>query len=103
MSRRPYLIAVAFLLLVASLPLAGCGSTESVTAESMMKAAAAAGSANGLCPIMDRLVTRDGGSADYKGQKIAFCCPGCVTSFRKDPEKWIGLMKASPAKYGYKP
>jgi hypothetical protein len=25
--------------------------------------------------------------ADYKGQRIYFCCTGCIEEFKKDPEK----------------
>ena len=104
MSRRLVARLAAFALALAPLAsLAACGATESVTAESMSKAAASVGSVNGLCPVMERLVTKGGGETDYKGQKIAFCCVGCVGSFNKDPEKWMGLMRANPAKFGYKP
>ncbi len=100
-------LAARFAALVLALApiawLGACGATESVTAESMAKAATSVGSANGLCPVMERLVTKGGGETDYKGQKIAFCCVGCVGSFNKDPEKWMGLMRANPAKFGYKP
>jgi YHS domain-containing protein len=103
MSRLPVRLAAVVLSLAPLLSLVACGGTETATAETMAKASAAAGSANGLCPVMERLVTTDGGSVEYKGQKIAFCCPGCVGTFNKNPEKWMGAMKANPAKFGYKP
>ena len=104
MSRRlAARLAAAVLVLVPFASLAACGATETATAETMAKAASAVGSANGLCPVMERLVTKDGGSVEYMGQKIAFCCPGCVGTFNKNPEKWAGLMKANPTKFGYKP
>lgn len=102
---RPLVVRLAALVVVLApfALLAACGATETATAETMAKASSALGSANGLCPVMERLVTKDGGSVDYKGQKVAFCCAGCVGSFNKDPEKWMGVMKANPAKFGYKP
>jgi len=71
------------------------------TRDEMAKAAAAVGSANGLCPVMKRLVTPAGGSADYKGQKIAFCCPPCRAKFAADPERYMRDLRADPMAYGY--
>jgi YHS domain-containing protein len=67
----------------------------------MRKAKAAAASANGLCPVLGQLVTAKGGSATYKGQKIAFCCPGCEKKFAKDPESFMRKMRADPLAYAY--
>ena len=58
-------------------------------------------SANGLCPVMGRLVTATGGAATYKEQDIAFCCPGCAEKFHADPEAYMAKMRAEPAVYGY--
>ena len=90
------------LLLFVSLLLGGCGD-KSVSADELAAARVEAGSVNGLCPIMENPVSPTGGSVDYKGQKIAFCCPGCEKDFNADPEKYMTLMKANPSKYGYKP
>jgi len=106
MSRSLFVRAAALVLALAPLlSLAACGSSEpeAITPASLAKAAAAVGSVNGLCPIMERLVAPDGGSVEYKGQKVAFCCPGCSGKFRADADRYIALMKANPAKYGYKP
>lgn len=104
MSCRAAVRFAALVLVLAPLAsLGACSATDSVSADSVAKAASTVGSVNGLCPVMERLVTKDGGSVDYKGQKIGFCCAGCVGSFNKDPEKWIGVMKANPTKFGYKP
>ena len=89
-------------LLLASLLVGACGN-KSVGADELATARKEAGSVNGLCPIMENPVSPTGGHVDYKGQRIAFCCPGCETDFNADPEKYMNLMKANPAKYGYKP
>ena len=31
--------------------------------------------------------------ADYKGQRVYFCCPSCSELFKKDPEKYLKKMK----------
>lgn len=104
---RSFLVRVAALVVALApfLALAACGSSEpeAITPASLAKAAAAAGSVNGLCPIMERLVTPDGGSVEYQGRKVAFCCPGCSGKFRADADRYVAAMKADPAKYGYKP
>lgn len=71
------------------------------TATELAAAAKAARAVNGLCPVMGRLVEPEGGSTDYQGQKIAFCCPPCAPKFRADPERYMKLMRENPAKYGY--
>jgi len=47
--------------------------------------------ANAKCPIMGHPIdpqrVPDHLVREYKGQKVAFCCPGC-------PEKWDGLSEA---------
>lgn len=103
MSRRIASLVAAGLVAFGFLALSACGGEPAVTPESLAKAAATAHSANGLCPVMERLVTADGGSEDYKGQKIAFCCSACVGKFRANADKYVEVMKANPAKYGYKP
>jgi len=32
---------------------------------------------NDTCPIGGEAVEANGGSADYKGSTVGFCCPGC--------------------------
>ena len=42
---------------------------------------------NDLCPIMGGNVTKDGGTASWKGKTIGFCCPECI-------EQWEALSEA---------
>lgn len=99
MRRRPG----SMLMLFAALTLlGGCGAREPKPDE-LAAARKDANSVNGLCPIMENPVSPTGGFVMYKGQRIAFCCPGCETDFNADPEKYMKLMQANPAKYGYKP
>ena len=32
---------------------------------------------------------------DFRGNRIYFCCPGCDAIFKKNPEKYLDLMKKS--------
>ncbi|SPF43024.1 YHS domain protein [Syntrophobacter sp. SbD1] len=52
------------------------------------------------CPVMGGKVDEKI-FADYKGQRVYFCCTGCLELFNKDPEKYLKKMDAegvTPAK-----
>jgi len=51
----------------------------------------AAGMAQTQCPVMGGSIDKKY-FADYKGQRVYFCCPGCVEAFKKDPEKHLKTM-----------
>jgi hypothetical protein len=79
------------------------GKTDDVTA-----AREAAGTANGRCPVkIDELVEKDAPTRTYKDPvtgkelKIGFCCDRCPKIFDKEPAKYVDLMRADPAKFGY--
>jgi YHS domain-containing protein len=44
------------------------------------------------CPVLGGKVNKEV-YADYKGQWVYFCCPGCDAEFKKDPEKYLQKMK----------
>src|SRR5438128_9701647 len=81
-----------------------CGSptADNPTPTGLAAAAQAAGTVNGLCPVLERPVVPDV-LVEYQGQKIGFCCGPCPAKFLKDPEKYLDKMRKDPAKYGYKP
>ena len=56
--------------------------------------------ANANCPLMGNPVEADGGSAEFKGHTIGFCCEGCAPKFEKlsETEKLAKL-----AEVGYTP
>jgi len=41
---------------------------------------------NSMCPIGHEAVVADGGSVEFKGQTIGFCCPGCEVGFAEMSE-----------------
>jgi YHS domain-containing protein len=90
------LTTAAFLLL----PVAGATAGEPTPTE-LQAAATAVGSVNGLCPVMKKLVTPKGGASTYKGEKVAFCCPGCKERFDLDPTRYMDRMRLNPPKYWY--
>jgi len=54
--------------------------------------AAAAPQAQTTCPVLGGNVSRQL-YVDYQGNRIYFCCTGCDTEFKKNPEKYLQKMK----------
>jgi len=44
------------------------------------------------CPIMVGQPINKAIFAEYKGKKVYFCCAGCDTKFKADPEKYIAKL-----------
>lgn len=44
-----------------------------------------------FCPVMGGKIDKDI-FTEYKGKKVYFCCPGCIETFEKDPEKYINKL-----------
>jgi YHS domain-containing protein len=44
------------------------------------------------CPIMEGNPINKAVFTEYKGKKVYFCCPGCDSKFRADPEKYIAKL-----------
>jgi YHS domain-containing protein len=55
--------------------------------------ALAQGKAQTACPVMGGNINKNL-YADYKGQRVYFCCTGCDAEFKKDPEKYLEKMKS---------
>lgn len=45
------------------------------------------------CPVMGGTINKKL-YADYKGERVYFCCMACPPKFEKDPEKYINKLKA---------
>jgi len=56
-------------------------------------AAAAFAAPQTTCPVMGAKINKEL-YADYKGERVYFCCMACPPQFAKDPEKFIKKMKA---------
>lgn len=46
-----------------------------------------------VCPVLGGNVDKNI-YADYKGQRVYFCCKGCDEEFKKSPEKYLEKMKS---------
>ncbi len=45
-----------------------------------------------VCPVMGGKINKKY-YADYKGKRVYFCCPACIRTFKKDPEKYIKKLE----------
>lgn len=43
------------------------------------------------CPVMGGAIDKTI-FVEYKGKKVYFCCPGCVETFKANPEKYIAKL-----------
>lgn len=43
------------------------------------------------CPVMGNkfTITKDTKAVRYKGKEYFFCCPSCISDFKKNPDKYI--------------
>lgn len=44
---------------------------------------------NKVCPVKGGEVDTETPTVQYKGKTIGFCCPGCDSKFKEDPEKYL--------------
>jgi len=44
------------------------------------------------CPVTGEAINK-AVFTEYKGQKVYFCCKGCIAKFNKDPEKYAANIK----------
>lgn len=52
----------------------------------------AQGKAQTVCPVLGGPISKEV-YTDYQGQRIYFCCSGCIAEFKKDPEKYLKKMQ----------
>jgi YHS domain-containing protein len=53
-----------------------------------------------LCPVLGNKIDKNV-FVDYHGERIYFCCSGCINEFKKNPAKYLEKMKSegvTPAK-----
>ncbi len=56
------------------------------------EAAAEAAAQQTACPVMGGKIDQKI-YTDHKGTRVYFCCPGCIDTFKKDPEKYVAKLK----------
>ena len=51
------------------------------------------GKAQTMCPIMGGPIDKTA-FVDHEGKRVYFCCPGCKSTFLKDPEGYVKKMES---------
>jgi YHS domain-containing protein len=94
MSNKRMQISIAVLLVgVLIIGFAGCKGDSETKTEPNAAAQIGGGTsttspvAQTTCPIMGKPIDK-AVSADYQGQKVYFCCAGCIDKFKAAPEKY---------------
>ena len=93
-------------LLVSALLFAGCTQQPAAnTADNKPTTgqSAVAAVVNSHCPVMGGEVTEDGGTVEWNGRTVGFCCPDCIEEFEalSDEEKEAALAKADDEHQGH--
>ncbi len=96
-------VKVGMVLTLAAVFACGCASSKTSEAqcEPAREGAAHAVAVNGACPIMPEDSTEHSTTlVEYKGQQVAFCCPGCVPKWNSmtDAQRDAALAKVVAAK-----
>ena len=73
-------VGCVFLAVSLGFVLTGCGSGEEEAI------------AQQSCPVMGGKVNKNF-YTDYKGKRVYFCCGGCPSAFKKDPETYIKKLE----------
>jgi len=76
-------LVMIFLSLLLVLGVAGAGFAA---------AAPAAGQAQAVCPVLGNKIDKNV-YVDYQGQRIYFCCTGCVEPFQKNPPQYLKKLE----------
>ncbi|MGA7561931.1 MAG: YHS domain-containing protein [Desulfobaccales bacterium] len=50
------------------------------------------GAQQAVCPVLGNKINKNI-YTDYQGQRIYFCCPGCIDVFKKNPEACLKKME----------
>lgn len=54
---------------------------------------------NKVCPVMGKEIDKEVQTVEYKGKMIGFCCKGCITKFKKDPDKYMKNLSEDGSKF----
>jgi hypothetical protein len=88
---------------------AGAPGPKGAVGADVAKAKADAKTVNGRCPVQTGKLVEPEDTLTYKDPVtgkdllVGFCCGKCPTEFKKDPEKYMKVMRDDPTKFGYAP
>ncbi len=68
------------------------GSHEKAETHEMAKMVKTDPGTQKTCPVMGGDIVKSI-YADHEGKRVYFCCPGCIGTFKKNPEKYLGILE----------
>jgi YHS domain-containing protein len=80
--------AVAVLLLVGLVALAGCKKKTETVETAKLEQKAGEVIEQKICPVMEAPIDKKY-YTEYNGKKVYFCCPACKEQFEKEPGKYL--------------
>lgn len=90
MKKNKATLLLVSLLMVGLVLLGGCKKSEPATPSETEEIASAA-IVQTTCPVMGGAIDKDI-FTEYKGEKVYFCCAGCVDKFKANPEEYIAKL-----------
>jgi hypothetical protein len=75
--------AILFAAALIATSLTGCKGSEKADAKADAAPKASMGVVNSKCPMMTSHPAGTKVTADFKGQKVGFCCAGCLPAWNK--------------------
>lgn len=97
---NPTILFFSGLAAAITLTLSSCGDDKSSANESDDAEPSSAESANSypldVCVVSGEKLGSMGEShvITHEGTEVRFCCDACLPTFNKDPEKFVGMVKA---------
>lgn len=103
MKRAVCLSALCFFvfgLAGSSLAMDACGASgHEDSAKAAQNKSGAINVGNKICPVTgDKIDEKTNTTYEYEGKIYNFCCPMCISSFKKNPEKYIKKIEEEKAK-----
>ncbi len=92
-NKKLTILCLGIVLVLTMIALTGCKkkaeTTVPVPAE--IKNVTSEAAEQKICPIMAGPINKDI-YTEYKGKKVYFCCAGCETKFKENPEKYLAKL-----------
>jgi len=81
---------------------AGCSTPLKKDPDKYFQKAAAEGvlfeNIQSTCPVSGEEIKKKEVALDFEGRQVYFCCEGCISSFKKDPQKYLMAMDSKSGK-----
>lgn len=95
MTKSTWMTACVIALVTMALGLAGCNGARKTAAHDADVPDAVENQQ--VCPVMDDMPINKDHYVDHEGQRVYFCCAGCISTFQGDPDRYMEKLKDTHA------